>query len=330
MTIDKIPGFQLYSDIVPSKVEWLWYPYIPYGKLTILQGNPGDGKSTMMMNIIGKLTSKGILPDGSKIEPINVIYQCGEDDKADTIKPRLIAAEADCEKIACINEDIMEITLDDEYLRNAISYFNAKLLVVDPFQAYIGDAQITNVTCMRRILRRLGMWASAYNCAVVLIGHLNKNHTSKELYRGLGSIDIIAAARSVLQIERREDNPEIRVLHQIKSSLAPKGDDAYFSIDADSSVKWMYAGMDVGNIVFSEDNPIDDYKHMNKQEKTVEMIKSLLHDGPVEANTIMKNIQIFGISKRTINIAKKIMGVNSVRKNGKWYWQLGEHENGRS
>ena len=326
MSDKSIYGFQLYSDIEPVKVEWMWYPYIPFGKITLIQGDPGDGKSTMVMNLIGRATTSGLLPDGTAIKPINVIYQCSEDDVADTIKPRLISAGADCRKVAFINEEISEITLDDECLRNAISHFNAKLLVIDPFQAYIGDAQLSNVTCMRRILRRLGMWASTYNCAVILIGHLNKKNSQKDLYRGLGSIDVVASARSVLQIERQEDEPAIRILHHVKSSLAPKGQDTCFTIESDSSVKWFEEKYRLNIDEYSEVKS-DDVGLLNKQELAVELMKSILKDGPVESNLVMEEIENLDICKRTITIAKKIAGIRSVRKANKWYWQLEEHIN---
>lgn len=92
--------YKIYSTVEKQEVEWLWYPYIPYGKLTLLQGDPGDGKSTFMINIASALTRGGLLPDGKKLEQIgNVIYQGAEDNVGDTIKPRLEEAGADCDKL---------------------------------------------------------------------------------------------------------------------------------------------------------------------------------------------------------------------------------------
>ena len=92
---------KLYSNIPETEVDWLWYPYIPFGKLSVLNGDPGNGKSTLMMNIIAAASSGGFVPDGRKMKkPIHVIYQCSEDSAGDTIKPRLIAAGADCSNVA--------------------------------------------------------------------------------------------------------------------------------------------------------------------------------------------------------------------------------------
>ncbi len=174
---------KLYSNIPETEVDWLWYPYIPFGKLTVLSGDPGNGKSTLMMNIIAAASSGGIVPDGRKLKkPIHVIYQCSEDSAGDTIKPRLIAAGADCSNVAFIDEELSTLSLNDEVIRRAIADFNAKLLVIDPVQAYLGEADISNVGGMRRVLHQLSLWAARYDCAVVLVGHLNKRQSGKDIY----------------------------------------------------------------------------------------------------------------------------------------------------
>lgn len=212
----------LYSEVQSTDVRWLWYPFIAIGKITLLQGDPGDGKSSMMMNLIAELSTGGKTPDGCKIgAPQKVIYQCSEDGVSDTIKPRLERCGADCGKIAFINEEVYNgLTLDDERIRQAIIEFRPRLVVIDPIQAYLGsDSDLQIAGRARKLMRRLGMWAAGYDCAIVLIGHLNKKEGSKGLYRSLGSIDVVAAARSVLQVERDTENPDIRIVHQIKTVL---------------------------------------------------------------------------------------------------------------
>ena len=232
----------LYSEVQSTDVRWLWYPFIAIGKITLLQGDPGDGKSTMMMNLIAELSTGGKTPDGCKIGvPQKVIYQCSEDGVSDTIKPRLERCGADCRKIAFINEEVYNgLTLDDERIRQAIIEFRPRLVVIDPIQAYLGsDSDLQIAGRARKLMRRLGMWAAGYDCAIVLIGHLNKKEGSKGLYRSLGSIDVVAAARSVLQVERDTENPDIRIVHQIKNSLAPTAEDIRFSISADKGFRWL-------------------------------------------------------------------------------------------
>ena len=190
----------LYSDVKAVPVRWLWYPYIAIGKITLLQGDPGDGKSTMMMNLIAELSKGGATPDGKALgRPQRIIYQCSEDGACDTIKPRLESCGADCRNIAFINEEIYDgLTLDDERIREAIIEFKPQLVVIDPLQSYIGnDSDLQIAVRARKLMRRIALWASTYNCAIVLIGHLRKKDSSKELYRGLGSIDVVASARNV-------------------------------------------------------------------------------------------------------------------------------------
>lgn len=312
-------SFCLYSDIKSITVDWLWYPYIPFGKITLLQGDPGGGKSTMMMDLIGKITTSRMLPDGRTINPINVIYQCSEDGLADTIKPRLEKAGADCTRIGYITEDIFGLSLDDEIIRNAIIDMKAKLLVVDPFQAYLGDTDLSSAIGMRRLLRRLSMWATATDCAIILVGHLNKKNGSNDLYRGLGSIDLTAAARSVIQVEKDTYNDEIRTVKHIKSSLAPRGSDSYFIIDDFGRVKWgEFDRIDSKDKI--EDQTIE--RPPTKQEIAVNLIKEILAQGPMEAVIVNNILQKTGIGERTIKIAKKMIAVASFKKNGKWYWIL--------
>lgn len=316
---DELTSYNLFSSVKKSKIEWIWYPYIPCGKITILQGDPGGGKSTVMMDIIGRLTTGRKLLDGRTLEPMNVLYQCSEDGLADTIKPRLEVAKADCDKVGYITEDIFGLTLDDEKIRTAIVEMGAQLLVVDPFQAYIGDADLSSATRIRKILRRLGMWASAYNCAVVLVGHLNKKTSSNELYRGLGSIDFVAAARSVIQVEFNDETDNTRTFKHVKSSLAPKGKEIPFTIDNTGSVVWQTEEqLHVNDI---NDSAIEGQPR-TKQELAVEMMKTILANGPVEATVVEKELSALGMSERTIKIAKKTIAVISRKRNGKWYWCL--------
>lgn len=183
----------LYSDVQATSVRWLWYPFIAVGKITLLQGDPGDGKSTMMMHLIAELSKGGTLPDGKIIGmPQRAIYQCSEDGISDTIKPRIEKCGADCRNVAFINEETYSgLTLDDERIRQAIIEFRPRLVVIDPIQAYLGsDSDLQIAGRARRLMQRLGMWASMYDCAIVLIGHLNKKEGTKGLYRSLGSIDV--------------------------------------------------------------------------------------------------------------------------------------------
>ena len=121
------------SEIQSQEVAWLWYPFIPYGKLTIVQGDPGDGKTTLVLNIAAKLSKGWGIDRAMKLtEPLTVIYQSAEDGLADTVKPLLEAAGANCENISVIDESIKSLSMIDERLEEAVIRKKAKLLILDP------------------------------------------------------------------------------------------------------------------------------------------------------------------------------------------------------
>ena len=227
-------------DIQTEDVQWLWYPYLPRGKLTIVQGDPGEGKTTFVLAVISALTRGEPLPECEQApEPVNVIYQTAEDGLADTIKPRLEAAGADCARVLVIDESKRELNLSDERLEQALRKTGAQLMVLDPIQAYLGDGvDMHRANEVRPILKRTAAMAERTGCAVILIGHMNKAQGLKSGYRGLGSIDFRAAARSVLVVGRLRDDPAVRIVAQDKNSLAPEGKSIAFQLDGERGFKW--------------------------------------------------------------------------------------------
>ena len=224
------------SDIETEQVQWLWYPFIPYGKITIIQGDPGEGKTSFVLAMIALLTTGKPLPEDKTVaEPIRVIYQSAEDGLADTIKPRLEASGADCSRILVIDESVKELTLCDERLEQAVQETGAKLIVLDPLQAYLGgNVDMHRANEVRPVFKRLCAIADRTGCAIILIGHMNKAQGLKSSYRGLGSIDFHAAARSVLLVGRLKSEPSVRVVAHDKSNLAPEGKSIAFSLDAEN------------------------------------------------------------------------------------------------
>lgn len=320
----------LYSEVNAIPIKWLWYPYIPIGKITLLQGDPGDGKSTMMMNIIAQITTGGKAPDGTAFgEPMRAIYQCSEDSAADTIKPRLMQSGADCSKIAFLDEEQLgSITLNDERLRDAIQLFRPSLLVIDPIQSYIGnDTDMQSVGKARKVMQRLGLWANTYNCAVVLIGHMNKSESQKNLYRGLGSIDIAATARSVLQVERDSSNEQIRNVIQIKNNIGPFGQKLSYVIDDKGMFGWVTQEHKAFDCEPKESAEKESPKYATQSERAAYIIKLCLEHGDMMAQDVNEKLKQEGISRRTVAEVKKCLGIHSYRKMRKWYWSLSPNGN---
>ena len=312
----------LFSEVQSRPVQWLWRPYIPVGKVTLLQGDPNDGKSTMMMNIVAELSKGGAMPDGTALgRPQKIIYQCSEDDAADTIKPRLEACGADCRNIAFIDKGVYSgLTIDDERLREAIIEFKPRLVVIDPIQAYVeNDSDLMSASKARRLMRRTGIWASMYDCAIVVIGHMNKSGSQKDLYRGLGSIDLVASARSVLQVERRKDDTAVRIVHHVKSSAVPSGPDFSFELRPDTGFRWL----EVGATPNAEEESVVDLPS-NKHELAAYLITRALKSGPVDSADIRKIMAEHRIGEKTMNDAKNALGIKPYRKMRRWYWVMPE------
>lgn len=306
------------EDVEVKEVEWLWYPYIPYGKITIIQGDPGEGKTTAILRIAAMLSMGEKLPcNDREHEPINIIYQTAEDGLNDTVKPRLLDAGADCSKIKVIDESSKSLTMLDERIEQAIAETGARLIILDPIQAYIGaEINMNSANETRAVMSNLGAIADKYSCAIVLIGHMNKGSGNKSTYRGLGSIDFQAVARSVLIVGRVKDKPQIRVIAQCKSSLAPEGDSIAFELDKGTGFKW------IGKYDISVDDLLSGTQKENKSEAAEMKLRELLANGKLTQNEIMQSMKDENISKRTVDEVKKKIGIKSLKISDKWYWEL--------
>jgi len=218
------------DEVAVEEIEWLWYPYIPFGKLTIIHGDPGEGKTTLILQLAALLSRGDKLPcDDTEREPISIIYQTAEDGLGDTIKPRLLSGNADCTQIKVIDESEVPLTMLDARVERAIQETGARMIILDPMQAYLGEkVDMNRANEVRSVLSQLGRIAEKYKCAIILVGHLNKMQGTKANYRGLGSVDFQATARSVLVVGRVKDSPETRVMAHQKSSLAPEGEPIAF------------------------------------------------------------------------------------------------------
>lgn len=313
-----------YDSIKSTKVSWLWYPYIPYSKITIVQGDPGEGKTTLMLQIAALLTQGKSVPDGKEsFDPINVIFQGAEDGLADTIKPRLEHAGADCSKVAFIDtRGRRRLSLSDERFEKAVRETNAKLLIIDPLQAFLSnDVDLGKVGGIREAFAKLTLFAEETGCAIVLIGHMNKGNGGKSIYRGLGSIDVAAAARSILIVGRDQEEPHTRIIVPIKSSLAPEGDAYSFELDPEEGFRWLgpckYTSGELLGVTVNRSS---------KVERAKEHIKMMLKDNDMYGAEIVDRLQKLGISKRTVTTAKSELGVETYKNGNLWFWHLDDDE----
>ena len=229
------------------------------------------------------------------------------------------AAGADCSRIAFLEQSDEEpILLNDARLAQAIEGIKAKLLVVDPLQAYLGiDSKIQRSSSARFVLENLAKVAERTGCAIVLIGHMNKSNRAKGIYRGLGSIDIAAVARSVLLVGRDRSIPYYRVMLQIKNNLAPEGKAYVFELNPDYGFRWI--GQEEYEV---EDLLAHKTKTESKLDKAKDYLRLLLNGTDMACADILDKMRANGIGKRTVEQAKKDMGIISYKLGDKWYWQL--------
>ena len=318
------------EQVEVEKIDWLLYPFIPFGKVTIVQGDPGEGKTTMVLQIIAKLTKgEAVLPSGSDepaleaktvdLEPVNVIYQTAEDGLGDTIKPRLLSAGADCSRVMVIDDNDQALTMMDARLEEAIIKTKARLVVLDPIQGFLGAAvDMHRANEIRPLMKRVAVLAEKYHCAIILIGHMNKNSNGKSSYRGLGSIDFQAAARSVLIVGRIKDEPEIRVVCHVKSSLAPEGKSIAFRLDKDTGFEW------IGEYDISADDLLSGDNRGQKIHVAKEFLQEFLVSGSVAQTKVAEEAEVRGIKKKTLWNAKKELEIDSVKIGNQWFWMLPE------
>jgi RecA-family ATPase len=309
------------NEVQAEPVRWLWYPYIPYGKITLVQGDPGDGKTTFVLAVAALLTNGKPMPecDSTEAPPVTVIYQTAEDGLADTIKPRLEAVGADCSHVVVIDESETPLSFSDSRIEQALAATQAKLLILDPLQAYLGiDVDMHRANEIRPIFKALSGVAERTGCAIVIIGHMNKMSGTKGLYRGLGSIDIAAAVRSILLVGRDKEHENTRVMAHLKSSLAPEGKAIAFELD-NSGFRWVGAyEMSVEELLYG----ISSEREPTKEAQAITLIHEMLRSGETPSAEVYSHLAEYDISKRTAENAKSKIGVVSVKKGAAWIWKL--------
>ena len=249
----------LLSDIKSEKLHWLWEKRIPRGKLTILDGDPGLGKSLLTLDLAARITTGRAMPDGTPGVKGNVILIALEDRAADTIKPRIEAAGGDPSRIRLLdtvhstNRETGE-TLWSPFILSNSSHFDTlvkityktlpKLVILDPLMAILGSRVSASYDQkVREHLSYLALMADRANCAVLIVRHLNKGNSENPLYRGGGSIGIIATARTGLLVARHPSDENKRLLVSIKNNLSEKPDNLTYQVIANAdgipSIQWL-------------------------------------------------------------------------------------------
>jgi putative DNA primase/helicase len=330
------------ADVVSQPVKWLWRGYIPLGKLTILDGDPGLGKSLLTLDIAARVTTARAMPESGVsdlTEPANVILLSAEDDPADTLRPRLEVAKADLTRVVALTaireEDNERFPClgDLSAIRETLVQTNAKLLIVDPFMAYLSsEVNSFRDQDIRRILAPFSALAAETRAAVVVVRHLNKSTGGNPLYRGGGSIGIIGAARSGLLVAKDPDDDERRILAVTKSNLAKIPSALAYHVIASAndipSITWQGVTAHTASALLVQQNNTDEDRSALDEAK--DFIRETLYHGGKEVKEIHKEARNAGISEATLRRAKTVLQVvvkkqgNFLAKEQKWVWSLPE------
>lgn len=313
------------ADVQLTSVDWLWYPYIPYGKVTIVKGDPGVGKSRFALDLAARITRGDTFPFREEERtPESVIYQTSEDDYQDTVIPRFISAGGNPSLLYYIDEtENGHVTFTDERLVQAVKTHNARLLILDPLSSYIGDVSLNAANEVRPQFDKLISLARNTGCAIVIVTHLNKAGEKKLIYRTLGSIDVVGAVRSEITIDADPDDAAKKYLMHSKSNLAMPGSCIELRDRDDGTVEYVSELTDISAAkLYAELHPVG--RPADRVKEVVDIITDMLSDGPRPAQKCAARLEDY--AGGTITSAKKYLGVKSVKHGATWQWCLPEDE----
>jgi RecA-family ATPase len=324
-------------------VNWLWPGRIPLAKVSIIEGDPDSGKSTITLDLAARVSSGTPMPLNERLgpqEPAGVVLVCAEDDLGDTILPRILAHGGEPAKIGSVTltrdeqGELIPLAIPDDMhrLRGAIAERDAKLMIIDPITAYLtATINSNNDAQVRRAMTPLKDLAEQTGCAMLLVRHLNKSGELKAKYRGGGSIAFTGAARSVLVVDKHPEQDDVWVMARVKGNLAKVIPSLTYKIESEDLyespvIRWTGTDkIDADTLLKGKDGR----EGAETREKAEEFLKEELSEGPKLANDLISDAKKYlSISSRTLDRAKANLGVISKRQRdakGKtlgWVWAL--------
>jgi len=322
------------ADVEPEQVCWLWQDRIPFRKISIIDGDPGLGKSILTLALAAIVSRGGTLPDGGAVAQGTVVLLNVEDGLADTIRPRLEAAGADLTRVIALTgipsgdgERLVCLPHDIEAIEQAVRDSHASLVIIDPLMAFLAsDISSKADQDVRRALAPLATMAERTGAAVVLVRHLNKAAGASPLYRGGGSIGIIGAARSGLLVASDPDNPQRRVLASVKSNLGPPPPAIAYEVQTAANGAALLLWCGTTEHTARQLLTTVDEDERSELTSAADVLRDLLRDGPMPVDTIKQDLARAGVSWRTAERAKAQLRIVSRKegfgKDGKWIWSL--------
>jgi RecA-family ATPase len=317
--------FETLANIEPRNVGWFWEPFIPYRMTTIMEGDPGVGKSYAAMHIAAKASIGGRLP-GQRLEQQRVLYFSAEDDPAYTIRPRIDAMGGDARRIRF---QAKYSPFDDTGLKQAwkeVRSTRPDLIIIDPLYGFVpSEAEMYKPNEIRSLLAKINELAEYCDAAVLVIRHLTKAKRDKAIYQGVGSIDVIAVARSAILVAEHPEDPDLKVLAHVKHNISAKGDSLAFQLVKREQqlpvLRWR------GKVELSAEDLLTFRKdHAPARNAAEEFLETELEKGPKLAEEVLSAAEKRGFRKRTLDRAKAAIGVETRKSGAKWVWSLPEEE----
>ncbi len=324
------------STIPPEKIEWLWPGRIAIGKLSIIAGDPGLGKSQLTLDIAARVTRSAKWPvDNTSAPSGSVLIVSAEDDAADTIVPRLIAADADRSRVD-IADVVVDVTRDvdrslsidrdcdlvEDFINNRMD--DCRLVIIDPISAYMGGADSHKNADTRAVLSRISQMAQRCRVAVIAVSHLNKGGGSNGAYRIIGSIAFAAAARAVYLVAKDDEQPNRRLFLPIKNNLGEDESGLAYAVAQSDGVPFIRWESEAVTIPANDvlDPELDDKRSAREEAK--DFLETTLADGPVNSKDVLKDARAAGISDKTLRRAKSELGIKAGKRGfaDGWFWSL--------
>lgn len=343
----RVPVILCMEDVKPEPVSWLWAPYVPRGELTLLEGDPKVGKSWIAMGIATAMSRGASLPGDTAARPRGTtLYMTNENSPQKVFRPRLDLLGADPARVRLLegwrtedDEATGPVSLQDlALLRDALDVVRPDLLVIDPVQSFLGaGVDAHRAEEVRPVLDGLVKIARDRNLAVLMIRHLAKGQTGRALYRGMGSIDFTACARSILMAGETPEGagPKRRALVHALCGVGPEGPSQGYTVIPPHGFAWTgESNITTQDLVAPDRQPRSE--DTSAGDTAEELLRDLLRDGPRPAREVQKILREAGVSRRTEQRVKERLGVaaDQIRSDGKvvaWSWKLpAAQEHGQS
>lgn len=324
-----------------KEIQWLWKPFIAFGKVTMIQGDTGIGKTSLMVKIVADCTNgrkpptqlHGRLQEQEETEPLTTFYVTTENGIEDTLLPMFDLYGGKREKLYFQDEDEGHFVLNGDEIRAVVEQFGAKLIVIDPWQEYLDDIASTSNDKVRSMIRGVQKVAEETGAAVVLCGNFSKARAGSDLNKGLGGAELANTLRSLLTVSMDPyENAHIRILKTTKMSfigkeMSPVGlrqEDDYTV----SYIQWLDYEAEQKRRIAQEKKALEhEGQAKNRIDEASDFLLEMLAGGPVSNKALVQEANARGIPRVTLNRAKQRLRIRSIKQPDRsWIWELADED----